>query len=203
VGWGPDGFAGGSGRRVPPRILTTCLLVLFAFGCDDDDEGRPPYRSGVTVGADGGVITVSDLPEPDLDRICQSYDVYVDTNISFDAIAYIACLPQAIVLSGGDSAECQRRLDACTDRFPEPIAIRAQVRDREVCYSTLRECRASVAEFEGCVNVNLDLALDILDNWTCGGAADLQEDADRAMDTVSACAEIDAACSDFSSFGPD
>jgi hypothetical protein len=181
----------------------TLLLALSAVACGDDDgEGRPRYRVDVDV---PNTRNVSDLDDDDLDRICESYDVYVDTNVTFDSIAYIACLPVAIVTSAGDQDDCQRALDSCTDAFPKPIDIQAQVRNREVCYSTLRDCRASVTEFEGCVNVSLDLALDILDNWTCGSAADkeVRDRALRAMDTVSVCADLDAACSQFASPGPD
>jgi hypothetical protein len=185
------------------RILTLLLVLGATAACgDDDDEGRPRYR--IDIDAPTG-SEVSDLPERDLDRICESFDVYVDTNISFDAIAYIACLPQAIVLSLGDPDSCQQQLESCTDRFPKPVEVEAQVRNRTVCYSTLRECRASVTALEGCVNVNLDLALDILDNWTCRGAADddLRDRAERAMDTVSVCADLDAACTRFANPGPD
>jgi hypothetical protein len=204
-GLGAFGFLPFSGEsesvRVMKRTFLTWLFVLSLSACgDDDDEGRPVFRAGLDV--PGGTV-VADLPERDLDRICQSYDAYVDTNISFEAIAYIACLPQAIVLSGGNSERCEQRLADCTALAPDPITVQAQVRDRDVCYSTLRECSASVVAFEGCVNVNLDLALDILDNWTCGGADDLRDRAQDAMDTVSVCADLDAACADFASPGPD
>jgi hypothetical protein len=176
-------------------------LASIASACgDDDDGGRPRYQTGIQASPSTGV---SDLGDRDLDRICESLDAYVETNIDFGTIAYISCLPQALVLSGGNRADCERRLDACTELFPEPVVIRAQIRDREVCYSDLRSCRASVAELEGCVNVNLDLALDILD-WSCSGAgdADLREQAAR-VDTVTACADLDAACSRFATIGPD
>lgn len=183
------------------RTLT--LLLVLSAGCGDDDgEGRPRYRVDVDVPNNTGV---GDLDDDDLNRICESYDAYVDANVSFDSIAYIACLPVAIVTSAGNQDNCQRALDDCTENFPRPVDIQAQVRDRTVCYSTLRECGASVADLEGCVNVSLDLALDILDNWTCGSAADkeLRDRALRAMDTVSVCADLNAACSDFANPGPD
>lgn len=186
------------------RLFLSSLIALssLAAACgDDDDEGRPRYRSGVQGSS---TIDVADLDDDDLDRICESLDVYIDTNIDFSAIAYIACLPPAIVFSGGNAANCERRLDECTKEFPEPIAIQARVRNREVCYSNLQSCRASVADLEGCVNLNLDLALDILD-WSCSGSADedLRERAARAMDTASICADIDSACRRFAAFGPD
>jgi hypothetical protein len=55
-----------------------------------------------------------------------------------------------------------------------------------------------VSALERCVNVNLDLAYQILD-WSCDGAAenDLQQAAARAMDTASVCADIDASCQRF------
>ena len=181
----------------------TLLLVLSAACGDDDDEGRPRYQIGIDSPRG---VRVAIFPDEDLDRICESFDVYVDTNISFDAIAYIACLPPAIVLSLRGPGQLPGAAGRpAPSNFPKPIDIQAEVRNRTVCYSTLRECRASVTALEGCVNVNLDLALDILDNWTCRGATDddLRDRAARAMDTVSVCADLDAACARFANPGPD
>jgi hypothetical protein len=146
----------------------------------------------------GPTVTVSGLDEPQLQRICESLDVYVDAEISFDSIAYIACLPPAIVL-GGNPQGCMSELDRCMAAFPEPIAIQAQLQDTTVCFADLRACRATVAALERCANVKLDLDLQILDSWSCAGAAEseLQRAAANAMDTISACAEIDASCQNF------
>jgi hypothetical protein len=187
-----------------PRTYIAWLaaLAVVSIGCDDDDDdGRPRYRAQVTV--DTGT-PVSTLGNDELERICRSYDVYVDTYVSFDQIAYIACLPLAIV-TGDNERDCEQELDSCMANFPEPIEVQAQVRDTEVCYSSLSGCRASVADLEGCINVNLDLALDIIDNWSCSGAGDddLRARAAEAMDTGSACADIDAVCNDFANLGPD
>jgi len=173
-------------------LLVPCAALGAACG-DDDGEGRPAYRTGV-----GPTVTVSGLDEPELQRICESLDVYVDAEISFDSLAYIACLPPAIVL-GGSPQGCKDDLARCMTAFPEPIAIQAQLQDTRVCFADLRQCRATVTALERCVNVKLDVAFQILDNWSCDGAAneDLQRQAARAMDTVSACADIGASCQNF------
>ncbi len=188
------------------RVMMKHSLVLFALlcltsACDDDDDGRPRYRTEVTVGT---TTPVSSLGNPDLERICRSFDAYVDAHVSFDQIAYIACLPAAIVL-GGDEQGCEQQLDSCMELFPEPIAVQAELRDTEVCYSSLSACRASVSDLETCINVNLDLALEIADSWTCSGAGDddLRARAAEARDTANVCADIDAACNNFARLGPD
>jgi hypothetical protein len=185
------------------RSWLCCALVLSALGCGDDDEGssRPRYASGVNDTNAG----VSTLDTSDQRRICESLDAYVQTNISFDEVAYIACLPAAIVL-GGSPEGCEQQLDDCMALFPEPIEIEARLQDQQVCSNSLVQCEASVAQLEGCINLNLDLALDIIDNWSCNGAADQdqREAAARAMDTATVCADIDAACNRFASLeGPD
>jgi hypothetical protein len=181
------------------RVSPCALLALFmpfaglAGACgDDDEEGRPAYVTGVSP-----TVTISDLDEPRLQQICESLDVYVDAEISFDSLAYIACLPPAIVL-GGNAEGCKSELSRCMAAFPEPISIQAQLQDTRVCFADLRSCRATVSALERCVNVNLDLAYQILD-WSCDGAAenDLQQAAARAMDTASVCADIDASCQRF------
>ena len=176
----------------------TCSL-LAACGDDDDGNARAPYVSGVT-----GTVMVSGLDENDLNRICTSLDAYVETEINFDQVAYVSCLPAAIVL-GGTQKGCNEQLDSCMALFPKPITVEAQLRDQEVCFSDLRRCQATVSSLEGCLNVNLDLAFQILDSWSCNraGEQDLQKAAARAMNTASACADIDASCNDFVSWNVD
>jgi hypothetical protein len=177
------------------------LCAALLGGCGDDDDGRPVYRTGISTPS----VTVSGLDDTQLRRVCESLDVYVDAEISFDSIAYIACLPPAIVLGGGNEAGCKQQLSQCMSAFPEPIEIEAQVKDTNVCFADLRACQATVDALEGCVNVNLDLAFEILDSWSCSraGDQDLQRAAARAMDTASACAQIDAACQRFAGFDVD
>jgi hypothetical protein len=175
------------------------LAALFAAGClaagcGDDDEGeRPMFRTGVTP-----TVTVSGLDDPELRRVCESLDVYVDAEISFDSLAYIACLPAAIVASPTPEG-CKRELAECMALFPEPIKIQAQLQDARVCFADLQSCNATVSALERCANVRLDLAFQILDSWSCDGAAqdEVQRAAVRALDTVSVCAEIDAGCQRF------
>jgi hypothetical protein len=181
-----------------PRLIA--LVAAACLACDDDDE-RPRYRADVEVEVSS---PVSSLGERDRERICRSFDAYVDTYVSFDEVAYITCLPAAIVL-GGDERGCEQLLDDCMENFPEPVAVQARLRDSEICYASLDDCRASVEELEGCINVNLDLALDIVD-WSCSGAEDddLREQAARAQDTAQVCADVDAPCRDFATIaGPD
>jgi hypothetical protein len=183
------------------RPLTLALLAAALLACDDDDE-RPRYRADIEVDVSS---PVSSLGERDRERICRSFDAYVDTYVSFDEIAYITCLPGAI-LGGVDERGCEALLDDCMADFPEPVAVQARLRDTEICYASLDDCRASVDELEGCINVNLDLALDIAGNWSCSGAQDedLRAQAARARDTAEVCADIDAACRDFATIaGPD
>jgi hypothetical protein len=181
-------------------VFASCAAM--ASGCGDDDgQTRPAYTAGVST----PTVTVSGLDDTELQRVCESLDVYVDAEISFDSIAYIACLPQAIVLGGGTKAGCESQLSQCMSVFPEPITIKAKLEDQNVCFSNLRACNATVSALERCVNVNLGVAFDVLDNWSCSraGEEDLQRAAARAMDTATACAQIDAACQDFAGFEVD
>lgn len=182
--------------RTQRRVVLGSALALAAVltaGCGDDDEERPVFRTGVTP-----TVTVSGLDEPELRRVCESLDVYVDAEISFDSLAYIACLPGAIVASPTPEG-CKRELAECMAVFPEPIKIQAQLQDARVCFADLQSCNATVSALERCANVRLDLAFQILDSWSCDGAAqdDVQRAAARALDTVSVCAEIDAGCQRF------
>jgi hypothetical protein len=186
-------------RNITKSIIALALLAACDGG--DGNTARPRYSSGVVV---TGPVSVSSLSSGQLQQICASFDAYVDANIGFDQIAYIACLPLAIVL-GGSKDGCQQQLAACIQAFPAPISVQAHVHDPQLCFQSLQQCQASVSILENCVNLNLDLALDILDHWSCSGASDpdLQKAAAHAMDTASVCGQADAACGRFASLGPD
>jgi hypothetical protein len=90
------------------------------------------------------------------------------------------------------------------DLFPEPIMIQAQLQDESICFSDLDQCNATVASLETCVNVHLDSIWDIL-GWSCAGASSSsnRQAAQRAMDTLNVCADLNAACNNFALVGPE
>lgn len=184
------------------RTFAVLIGVLLLSACgDDEDEGRPRYRSGVQVETS---TPVTDLDDDELRRICASFDAHVQANIDFDLVTYAVCLPNAI-LSSGNEAECEAELDRCLADGPEPLLINARLQDEAVCFSSLRACNASVADLETCINVNFDIAYDLFDRLSCGGVSDeeAQQAAIRAMD-VNVCADVSAACNDFATIvGPD
>jgi hypothetical protein len=189
-------------KRIDIGIGLVVVSAALGTACgDDDSQQRPAYSSGIST----PTVTVSGLDDTQLKRVCESLDVYVDAEISFTSVAYIACLPPAIVLGGGTKAGCESQLSQCMSAFPAPIKIEAKFKDENVCFADLRACQATVSALDRCVNVNLGLAFDILDNWSCDGAGDedLQRAAARAMDTASACAQIDASCQHFAGFDVD
>jgi hypothetical protein len=183
-------------RKVAISIIVIGQLVV---ACGSDNSTPPRYVTGVTASG-----PVASLDNGQLQQICSSFDAYVNTNIGFDQIAYIACLPPAIVLGGG-TAGCKQQLASCMAAFPPPVSVQAQVHDPQVCFQNLQECQASVSALENCVNVNFKTALDILDNWSCSSVndANVQKAAAHAMDTVNVCGQADAACNRFATLGPD
>lgn len=179
------------------RAFISSLLVLtILVGCgDDDDDGRPRYRSDVTVSTD---TNVADLDDEGRQRVCASLDAHVNAHVDFDVVARAACLPAAILFSG-DQDDCERELEECVADFPDPITIAARFDDETVCVSNLRACDdIRVADLDACVNVNLDIIYDIIDRLSCGGLSDAERnDAQATMDTLNVCANVSAACSGF------
>jgi hypothetical protein len=191
--------------RTHRAFFAALCAALALTGCGDDDDGggRIVYTSGVTPPTSTTVI--ADLGDSDKRRLCTSLDAHVTANVSFDAIAYAACLPAAIVL-GGNQKGCEEQLAECMDAFPEPIAVEAHLKDESICFRDLGQCQATLSALETCVNVNLDLVLDIFDNWSCAGANNSSDRkaAAAAMDTAAVCADLDSACNDFAAVaGPD
>lgn len=176
-------------RVVCMGLVGASLLVA----CDESD--REPYVSGVDQTA-----PVSTLNDEDLREICSTFDGYVNTYVDLDAVAYVACLPVAIVTSL-DNETCESNLQNCMSLFPRPIQVSARAQSDEVCFENLKQCEATVEQLEGCVNVNVDLALNILDRLSCNRAGDpnYREMVRPMADTVNVCADVNDACNQFSS----
>lgn len=180
------------------RSLGWLGLALAAGGaltaCAEGASDRPAYTTGI----DAQDQNVASLDDTQLEAVCESYDVYVETYVDFDTIAYVACLPPALVLSQ-TREQCEQALDTCMSVFPKPIQVSGMVRSQELCVEDLQQCNATVAELEGCVNVNLTDFIDVSD-WSCDliGDADAVAMARESMDTVRVCSDLDDACNRFS-----
>ena len=172
--------------------LLASLCVAFIAACAESDD-RPRYRVGEPSDAQ-----VSTLDEGQLAAVCDTFTVYVDTYVDLDAIAYTACLPAALVTST-DPEQCEVNLANCMAVFPEPIAIR-RTETVEACSEDLRDCQATVGQFEDCVNARVDLAVG---NYSCSGAGDRGYVAEfDGLATV--CADIDSLCDQYDQqYGPE
>lgn len=174
-------------------LLSAGVCAGLLNACDDDD--RPRYSSGVNQNA-----PIADLSDDELLEICSTFDGYVNTYVDLQTVATIACLPLAIVTSLDDET-CQTNLQRCVDTFPLPVQVSARAQSEAVCFENLQQCEATVAQLEGCVNVNVDLALNILDRLSCNRAGDpaYRNMVEPMTNLVSVCADVNEACNTFSS----
>lgn len=158
------------------------------MGCLESKTDRDVFS--VDVDGVDSADEVGDLTDRELAAICGEYTAYVRTEVSFDQLAYVGCLPAAIVLSQGDADRCLSLLDNCTSAFPDPIEVEVATSSTATCVDDLKRCDSQVIDLEGCVNLNLDLLFDILSNWTCGNnGEDRIAEAAKLMDSVSVCAD--------------
>ena len=185
-----------------PRSLSlvsslSIVLGVHAVGCGEDDASRPRYDSGKS---DETVVSMLDARQQA--ELCESLDAYVNTYVSLDAVAYLACLPLAIITTTTRET-CNASLKDCMGLFPKPIEVSARAKSDALCFDTLDQCQATVAELEGCINVNIDIALRIFEQWSCDQVND-QDVRDMASNMAPnggltrVCADIDAACNRFS-----
>lgn len=184
-----------------PAYAVLALSLLLA--CGDDDSGRPRYTVQIT--GVNGVMPVAGLGVGDQRALCQSYDAYVEAYVDLGSLAYLSCLPQALLL-GGSREGCEQSLSQCVSAFPDPIAVRASANAVDVCVTELASCQANVADLEGCINLNLDLLFEILEDWSCALYGDdaVQTQAQEMMNLVQVCADLNAACNAAATpLGPD
>jgi len=178
-----------------PRAF--CLLIVAATllgvgACSNKPRTPSRYRTGLNGGAQ-----VSTLDDNQLAQICESYDVYVNTVVDLDQVAYIACLPAAMFTTLTPQA-CEESLKNCMALFPAPIKVSAKADNTRVCAQTLKQCRANVGDLEGCVTVNVERALSIADIWSCDLVNDPRyRDMASSNGLVNVCANVDGACNGF------
>jgi len=162
------------------------LACLLSLACGDGDEDRPRYVAAGPTGAQ-----VSTLNDQQLADVCQSFTAYVDTYVDLDAIAYTACLPGALATSL-TSGQCEETLSSCMALFPEPIAIQTTA-TVDACTDDLRDCVATVEQFESCVNARVDLAVG---NYSCSGAGD-RGYAQQLDSLATVCTDLDSLCDQY------
>lgn len=186
-------------KRVSSVVFGLCCLLSSA--CGDDPQPRPRYGAPEAIAGNSQVSTLSDDQKREL---CQSFDVYANTYVDLDAVAYVACLPVAIWTTLTEEA-CQASFDQCVATFPKPISVAATAHTETMCFQSLEQCNATVAQVEGCANVNVDRVLEIFSGWSCARVGDPQLKAmsQPMSDLVNVCVDVNDACNQFAAVGPD
>jgi hypothetical protein len=170
------------------------VFTVIAAGCSaEQGPAARRYSSGVSAGAQ-----VSTLDDKQLEQICETYDVYVNTEVDLTQVAYIACMPVA-VFTTLTPEDCQISLKNCMSLFPTPIKVSAKSDDKRLCAQTLKQCQAQVSDLEGCVNVNVSRALDVANIWSCDRVKDAayREMAGKQSELVNVCSNVNDACNGF------
>jgi hypothetical protein len=176
----------------PVTRLLTLLALLSSMACSSNPEPQRRYSSGLN-----GSSQVSTLTDEQLEQICKTYDVYVNTEVDLSSVAYVACLPLA-VFTTRTKADCQASLNNCMAIFPTPIKVSAKADNAQVCATTLKQCQAKVSDLESCVTVNVDQALSVAEVWTCDRVTDPEyRDMTSANGLVNVCKNVDNACNQF------
>lgn len=189
------------GFSVAGRALVAFTLTVTLAACGKASDTRPRYVSNVT-GADA-TQPVSNLSTAQAQQICKSYDAYVNAYVDLDALAYLSCIPGALFTTTTREA-CQASLQNCIAIFPRPIQVSAKAQTVQVCTDTLVQCKASVAQLDGCVNVNLDRALAVINSWSCDmvGNPTYKAMVQPTGGLVNVCTNVDGACNNFAQVGP-
>jgi hypothetical protein len=184
-----------NGRR-GTKLLSVTVLGLCLLACGKSSDTRPRYVSNVS-GA-GTTQPVSNLSTAQATEICKSYDAYVNTYVDLDAIAYLACIPAALFTSATREA-CQASLQNCMAVFPKPIQVSAKAQNVQVCANTLAQCQATVGQLDGCINVNVDRALAVINTWSCDmvGNPSYRAMVQPTGGLVNVCTDLNSACGNF------
>jgi hypothetical protein len=180
--------------KTPFASLCLVSLVFSAAACGDDDErDPPPFSSGVQSEA-----PVSELTPTEKRQICDQYGAHVQANVDLRQVAYAVCLPSSLLFGGTSEQSCEQFLNDCASNFLVEGQLRARVNDVQGCLADLDQCQASVAELEGCVNLNLDLVYNILERLSCRRAGDraLMNEA-RDFQVGQVCSAPNRVCGEF------
>ncbi len=181
-------------------VRLAVLVAILAAACSGGSTTRPRYDAALP---DAGAATpVSALSMQDKQQLCRSFDVYANTYVDLDAVAYLACLPVAIFTTVNEQA-CQASLNNCLALFPKPITVSATAHTDSLCFQSLDQCNATVAQLQGCANVNVDRALEVYQGWSCNRASDpaYRQMAQAMSSTVQVCTNVNNSCNQFAQVG--
>jgi hypothetical protein len=164
------------------------LASLLVCACGSDDP-KPKYNSGLD-----DTKTASTLNDDDKRTFCRTLDAHVDVTVGFEEIARLLCLPSALLAS--TRQDCETVLDACMHNAPPPITVNASTSREQACFADLDSCEADVGTLESCVNVNVGVVRQLLENISCARFGDktVDQDLTRAMQTAGTCAKASASC---------
>jgi hypothetical protein len=185
-------------------LVFSVILATALAACGDGDKPRRPYKTDVNGVMDTQMVNT--LSDQQIMQICGQFDAYATTYVDLDAVSYLACLPTAIFTSPTKEI-CQQTFASCRAAFPKPITVTVTAHDTQMCFQSLKDCNATVAQLDGCANVNIDQALAVYGNWSCDfvGNPQMKLMAQQVMtgNTVSVCTSVNAACNQFAAVGPD
>lgn len=142
----------------------------------------------------------SALQPQEQQSLCVSRDQNIQANLGFDKLAYINCL-QIALLVGGNESGCKTQMSKCMSEAAPAVSLDARLADERSCINAVHGCTTQVKELEECITANVELAFDILHNWSCAHARDpaARDAAARAIKMAAACAAGKAACASSSS----
>ncbi len=183
-----------SGLSVWVSVLAAAGLCLAA--CGKSSDNRPRYASSIAGAAP--TAPISSLNATQIQQICSSYDAYVNAFVDVNQLAYLACIPGALFGSLTREA-CQTSLANCMAVFTPPVQVSAKASNVQVCASSLAQCQATVAQLDGCVNVNVDRALAVVTSWSCDmvGNPTYKAMVQPTGGLVNVCADVNGACNNF------
>jgi hypothetical protein len=176
------------GLRTSSALTLSLFASLLASACGNDDP-KPQYSSGLD-----DTKTASTLDDDDKRTFCRTVDAHVDVTVGFEEIARLLCLPGALLAA--TRQDCEAVLDTCMRNAPPPITVNASTSREQACFDNLDSCEADVGTLESCVNVNVGVVRQLLENISCARFGDqtVDQDLTRARQTAGTCAKASASC---------
>jgi hypothetical protein len=171
-----------------PKLIAICVLssVMTVVACGDDDDSGANVSTGLPANQE-----LSSLDAAETLSACEDVSDAYRAAVSEDELERVACTLAAVMVSitvgsdgepEGDSETCEEQTQRCIDGRDyegEKPDIDLGPSEADCAQATvddaLRDCGATVAEYERCINAHIAAVKTSLGRMTCDALEDFDE----------------------------
>ncbi|MBL7661741.1 hypothetical protein JNK13_03210 [bacterium] len=152
------------------RAIFCLLLLTLLSACGGGSEGTGVYTTGLTK-----TLRISELSNSQVESACSAYTKFFTKFFSDPSSCYIDGLAETRTISSSNQA--QNQCEIIVQECSLDLDLNDTLKDLNPCdlqSLETRNCNATVAQYEACVNERSAKLGDLLDSLSCQEAGNQQ-----------------------------